>query len=112
MPAATVSTKAPMKLIQILLPLSDNQGRRYDDAVMRDIQKKLAARFGGMTAYTRAPAEGLWGHGEDPTKDDIVVVEVMAETFDRDWWGALKKDLEERLAQEEIVIRAQPLETL
>lgn len=101
-----------MKLIQILLPLSDNEGRHYDDSIMRNLQKRLADRFGGLTAYTRAPAEGWWDSGEAHTKDDIVVVEVMAEAFDRDWWTALKRELETSLRQEEIVIRAQPLETL
>lgn len=102
-----------MKLIQILLPLSDNEGRRYDGSIMRNLQKRLADRFGGLTAYTRAPAEGWWDSGEAPhTKDDIVVVEVMAEEFDRAWWEALKSELEEALRQEVIVIRAQPLETL
>ena len=101
-----------MKLIQILLPLSDNEGRHYDGSIMRDLQKRLADRFGGLTAYTRAPAEGWWDSGEAHTKDDIVVVEVMAEEFDHDWWMALKNELEASLRQEKIVIRAQPLETL
>lgn len=101
-----------MKLIQILLPVSDNEGRRYGDEFFKDLQRTLTDRFGGLTAYTRAPAEGLWANGGTHQKDDIVVVEVMADTFDRAWWTALKSHLETTLQQEEIVIRAQPLETL
>ncbi len=49
-----------MFLVQILLPLYDNDGRalardRYD-AVFHT----LTERFGGATAFTRAPAEGAW----------------------------------------------------
>lgn len=60
----------------------------------------------------RAPAEGLWACGGARIKDDIVVVEVMAETFDRTWWKELQSRLETTLQQEEIVVRAQPLEVL
>lgn len=101
-----------MKLVQILLPLSDNDGRRYDDEIFKNLQHTLTERFGGLTAYSRAPAEGLWTSGGTPMKDDIVVVEVMTEEFDRGWWKTLKTQLEATLRQEEIVIRAQPLETL
>jgi hypothetical protein len=101
-----------MKLIQILLPLSDNEGRRYGDKFFKDLQRTLTDRFGGLTAYTRAPAEGLWSNAGTNQKDDIVVVEVMAENFDRTWWKALKSHLEEALQQEEIVIRAQPIDVL
>jgi hypothetical protein len=101
-----------MKLIQILLPLTDNDGRRYDPAIFQDLQHRLIERFGGVTAYGRAPAEGVWASGGARIKDDIVVVEVMAEDFERAWWLALKSQLEATLEQAEIVVRAQPLETL
>lgn len=101
-----------MTLVQILLPVTDNEGRRYGSQYFKDLQRTLTDRFGGMTAYTRAPAEGLWSNGGTHRKDDIVVVEVMTEDFDRAWWKALKSHLEEALQQQEIIIRAQPLETL
>jgi hypothetical protein len=101
-----------MKLVQILLPVTDNNGRRYGEEFFQELQRTLTDTFGGLTAYTRAPAEGLWSNAGTHQKDDIVVVEVMADNFDRAWWKTLKSHLEETLRQEEIVIRAQPLETL
>ena len=44
--------------------------------------------------------------------DDIVVIEVMAPTFDRAWWMALKARLEHRFSQDVIVIRAHAVEVL
>ncbi len=68
---------------------------------MREV---LRAQFGGLTAFTRAPAEGLWRSGSEKTsRDDIVVLEVMAEGIDRDWWRAYKRELKARFRQREIV---------
>jgi hypothetical protein len=42
--------------------------------------------FGDLTAYNRAPAEGLWESGSGVEQDDIVVIEVMVDSLDRTWW--------------------------
>ena len=44
--------------------------------------------------------------------DDIVVIEVMTDDLDSTWWAAFRSELEERLDQEEIVIRATAIERL
>ena len=44
--------------------------------------------------------------------DDIAVIEVMAEDVDYGYWANLRSRLEQALAQEQIVIRCQPLELL
>ena len=91
-----------MYLVQLLLP-------RYD----REVQKELAERFGGVTAYARAPAKGVWKPRRGKTeKDDIVVYEVMVKRIERRWWAAYRRRLEARLRQSEIVIRAQPTQKL
>jgi hypothetical protein len=57
-----------MHLIQILLPLADNAGHPFPDDVLQAIQTELSERFGGLTAYNRAPARGVWtegGRGEE-----------------------------------------------
>jgi hypothetical protein len=43
----------PHHLIQILLPLSDNEGRRFPPAAYARVRSELTERFGGMTAFTR-----------------------------------------------------------
>jgi hypothetical protein len=44
--------------------------------------------------------------------DDVIVVEVMTESLDRAWWSGYRKELAARFRQEELVIRATPMETL
>jgi hypothetical protein len=77
------------------------------------VRAELTERFGGLTAYTRAPAQGLWAEdGGPPARDDIVVHEVMAETLDRAWWAGYRRTLEQRFAQDELVVRAHSVERL
>ena len=45
-------------------------------------------------------------------RDDIVIYEVMAESVDAAWWGALRERLERDFRQEVIVIRAQEVRLL
>jgi hypothetical protein len=102
-----------MYLVQLLLPVYDNAGRPFPASHYATVRGELAGRFGGLTAYTRAPAEGLWSDGGGPAaRDDIVVYEVMVEELDRAWWRRFRSDLEQRFAQVELVVRAQPIERL
>lgn len=102
-----------MHLIQILLPLYDNAGHRYGREHFDRLRTMLLETFGGLTAYTRAPAEGLW---EAPAgsehRDEIVILEVMTPALDRTWWADLRGSLERGLQQESIVIRMQQTELL
>jgi hypothetical protein len=102
-----------LQLIQVLLPLFDNDGSPLPQAEYQRVAAELTERFGGLTAFTRAPAEGLWkDESARTTRDDIVVLEVMAEAIDRGWWRDYRRALEERFRQTEIVIRAQMIERL
>ncbi len=93
-------------LDQILLPLADNAGRRYDGAAFGRVRTELSERFGGITSFTRAPAEGVWKEGGHTAHDDIVVFEVMTRELDHSWWERYRADLERRFDQETIIIRA------
>src|SRR4051794_16062521 len=97
------------QLIQMLLPIGSPNGNkdRFDD-----LAKELTDRFGGVTSFVRAPAEGRWNSGTTTERDDIAVVEVMTEVVDPAYWSELKRRLQEALAQEEVIIRLQPLELL
>jgi hypothetical protein len=93
-------------LIQMLLPKYRGEGEALDPDVSAT-RAELVDRFGGVTAYERAPALGAWrapaGHIE---RDDVVMVEVVAEAFDREWWRSYRSVLEARFAQQEILVRA------
>ena len=100
-------------LVQVLLPLYDNDGKALPRDLYREVGSELAERFGGLTAHTRAPAEGLWREGAAPTvRDDIVIYEVMTEKIDRRWWQTYRRRLESRFRQEQVVIRVQDIELL
>jgi hypothetical protein len=101
-----------MHLIQILLPLADNDGRRFDSGAYRQVRNELAERFGGITSFTRAPARGMWTEGGHTERDDIVVFEVMSRDLDRSWWEGYRAELERRFRQEAIVVRAIKVEML
>jgi hypothetical protein len=101
-----------MHLIQILLPLAGNDGRRFPPDAFARVRSELAERFGGLTAFTRSPAEGLWREGDETARDDIVVLEVMADALDTAWWADYRRSLEERFAQEVVVVRAQEIRVL
>ncbi len=103
-----------MHLVQILLPVYDNDGNELPQLAFRRVSSDLAHRFGGVTSFTRAPAEGVWNQPttERPTHDDIVVVEVMVRELDRAWWATYRKELEHRFKQDEVIIRAQAMEQL
>jgi hypothetical protein len=101
-----------MQLVEILLPTEDNDGRPFPPEDLARVRDELVARHGGVTAHARAPAQGVWASGSGTVSDDVVVVEVMVETLDRDWWSAYRAELERRFRQEAIVIRAHPIERL
>jgi hypothetical protein len=102
-----------MHLVQVLLPLYDNEGQLLSAALHHMVREELTERFGGLTAYTRAPAEGLWKENAAETaRDDIVVYEVMTPTLDALWWSSYRKDLEDRFRQQQVIIRAQAIRLL
>lgn len=99
-------------LIQLLLPVADNQGRAFPDDVLENVKSTLVEKFGGVTAFSRAPAQGVWAGPHRTQHDDVVIVEVMAGTMDETWWGNFRAGLERKLGQQEIVVRAFLMRTL
>jgi len=100
-------------LIQLLLPVYDNSGSQFPLAHYSAVRDERTDRFGGLTAYTRAPAQGLWQEpAGTPRRDDIIVYEVMTANLDRAWWAEYRRTLERRFNQEELVVRSQEFERL
>jgi hypothetical protein len=99
-----------MHVVEIFLPAADAP----IEAELKKLRATLTEKFGGFTAFTRAPAQGAWraphtGHVEH---DKLIIVEVMTEQIDRPWWRRLRNELEIALRQEEILIRAHVAEHL
>lgn len=102
-----------MHLVQILLPLNDNDGRAFSPELYEKVARQLTEHFGGVTAYTRSPAEGRWREeGRDTSSDEVVVFEVMVEKLDEFWWRKYRAVLEASFRQKQIVVRAQPIRVL
>ncbi|NEX61165.1 hypothetical protein [Noviherbaspirillum galbum] len=102
-----------MHLVQILLPAFGNDGTPMPRERFDRTRQELLDRFGGLTAYTRAPASGLWQEEDGRTmRDDVLVYEVMSEDLDRAWWADYRAALERRFEQIELVVRAQQVERL
>jgi hypothetical protein len=101
-----------MHLVQILLPLADNRGRRFKSDEYARVRAEMTERFGGITSFTRAPAKGTWTEGGHTEHDDLVVFEIMTREIDHHWWEIYRADLELRFMQEAIVIRAIKVEML
>ena len=96
-----------MHLIQLLLPLHDNDGRAFSPDYFTQVRGELTERFGGVTAFIRAPAVGLWKDSPvDTNRDQVVMFEVLAEQLDTNWWSLYRKQLQDKFRQEEILMWA------
>lgn len=100
-------------LVQLLLPLNDNDGKPFEHDLFAATRFELTVRFGGVTTYMRAPARGLWQNDAGRIdRDDIVIFEAMIEELDREWWHSYRESLRKRFEQDELVVRFLPMETL
>ncbi|ADV66793.1 hypothetical protein [Deinococcus maricopensis] len=101
-----------MHLVQLLLPLTDNEHTPFPPALYAQVRADLTARFGGLTAYVRAPAHGEWEDDGERVHDDVVIYEVMVEVLDRAWWAHYRETVRVQFRQEALVVRALPFERL
>lgn len=95
-----------MHLVQLLLPLYDNTGIQFEQKLYTDVRNELVDRFGGITAYTRAPVHGLWQESEQIVRDDLIIYEIMVEKLEEEWWRGYREILENRFQQQSLVVRA------
>jgi hypothetical protein len=102
-----------MFLIQLLLPLCDNEGHPFPQSTYLKIRDELAEKFGGITTYVRSPAEGVWKEGKCcAVRDEIVIYEVMAKELSREWWRVFRERMELLFRQESIIVRASQIDIL
>ena len=101
-----------MHLIQILLPVRDNDSKPFGPHPFEEVAWSLSKKFGGITAYNRAPAEGRWETSGKTQHDDVLVIEVMVEAVDKTWWADFRSHLETTFRQHRIIVRAQSIELL
>ena len=103
-----------MMLIQLLLPtaIPPSTDPQSGKAALAETRGELAEMFEGLTAYVRSPAKGMWTAPDGHTaEDEVMMVEVVTESFDRHWWRSYAAKLAKRFRQEAIHVRALPIET-
>lgn len=97
-------------LVQVFLPLADNQGRPFAVALYNQVQDELLQRFGGLTLYGQSPVRGYWlDHSQARPavrRDALLLLEVMVVELDAAWWRAYRQQLEQRFAQKTLLVRA------
>ena len=100
-------------LVQILLPVRTRAGHEVAASLFAQVRDELTERFGGVTAYSRSPATGLWKRTEaEVERDQVIMVEVVVEVLDRPWWTRYRDQLARRFDQEEIHARAIAIERI
>ena len=102
-----------MFLVEFLLPMIDNHGARIPKEEFSRVRREITERFGGVTAFMRSPAVGLW---EDEAgvvrQDELIAFEVMTEDLERGWWHDYREQLGRRFRQQEIMMRAIAIERM
>jgi hypothetical protein len=96
----------------LYLPLTANDGRPFSDDLFRDVQRRLLARFDGLTAQQREfPLQGIW-HGGKRLYLDLVIIMTVLDFRTRGstrFIAQLKQSLLTEFDQLEILITEQPL---
>ena len=109
----TDALPAATHLVQLLLPLNDNDGKPFAKARFDAVRAELVERFGGVTAYVRSPAVGAWENDDGAVcRDDVILFEVMVDGLDRAWWRAFREKIERAFEQDAILVRATHVESL
>ena len=102
-----------MHLIELFLPLRDGTGTAFPKELFDAVRDDLAEVFGGVTAFSRTPATGLWeDDGGEVRRDEVVLFEVMSDQLDHGWWKHYRAQLEQRFRQDEVLVRASAVQRL
>jgi hypothetical protein len=96
----------------IYLPLSDNAGRPFADELFDALERRLLARFGGLTTLQRDfPLRGIWQGRNRVYLDQVIIMTVL--DFRRRgstrFISQLNRTLLREFEQLEILITEQPL---
>ena len=96
-----------MHLIHLLLPLYDNNHRQIAPQQFQAVRNELTEKFGGLTAFVRSPAVGLWKEDDEKiNRDEVIMFEIVSEQLNQDWWQTYREKLEADFRQNEILIWA------
>ncbi|MEA2879205.1 MAG: hypothetical protein QOF14_4401 [Hyphomicrobiales bacterium] len=92
-----------MRLVEILLPVNDNAGRAFEASKFAAVRNGKIRWRNGFHPRSRTGDQRL--RRQDPARR-YVIMEVMTDRLDQDWWAAYRQNLECEFAEDEIIIRA------
>jgi hypothetical protein len=101
-----------LDIVEFFLPIDRGDGSEVSVDDLGRILVHLTNQFGGATAFTRSPAAGLWQQGASVEHDRVVIIEVIVDAIDEQWWTDYRMALEQDFSQERILIRATPCRLL
>ena len=101
-----------MYLIQILLPLYDNNKQAFDRSLFDKVRDDLKNVLGGVTLYRNSPAEGAWNDKTGTDYDELITAEVITDSLHQAWWKQFKHEMEQTFKQKELMIRCIKFERL
>jgi hypothetical protein len=109
-----MNERSATHVVESFLPLASNEGNPFGREMFDRVRGEPLDVFGGVTLFSRSPAEGLWAEGqtEGIFRDRMITIEVMTEKVDPSWWVTYRRELETRFSQDEILIRSYQVEKL
>ena len=90
-----------MHLVELFVPLNRGDGSPVKPNEIQALVRRLADRFGGATAFSRAPADGLWKDGSAMSHDRIVIIEGHGRPAGSEVVGSIQGGLGARSATRE-----------
>jgi hypothetical protein len=94
-----------MREYEIYVPLTYNDGRLVEDAKLKELKRRLADEFGGLTHFPQEN-EGLWKIGPITFRDRIVILRVLSSDSPKTeaFFGELKGYLKQQWQQNDVLI--------
>lgn len=100
-----------MREFDIFLPASRNDGQPVETEIIDEIKRTLADAFGGYTHLSQRN-EGAWRMGSVTFRDEVTIVRVLDDGTARFDMADYKRQLEERLSQQSILIIVRDVKTV
>ena len=89
-------------LIEILLPVSDKEGRPFTAGLYQSLRDELTERYRGVTAFTRAPAEGETKAGRKADVKNLTDATYQASFTDEQMFKQIKEGLKDKNGKEKM----------
>ncbi len=101
------NTEVALRL-EFVLPENTSKGQPFPEKLFKELNDELLAKFGGLTVYKRTPALGFWRQAKTTISQNVRVYELMLPELDETYWSTLKKTLENKFKQTEVLITYGP----